>query len=73
MPTTNDKTKPALSAGESVEETRDETLGSEVPTAKEQARRRAAIEAMLAFRDSGAIKPVTLEEILAWRDEGHRC
>ena len=73
MPTTNDKTKPALSAGKSVEETRDETLDSKEPTAKEQARRRAAIDAMLAFRDSGAIKPVTLEEILSWRHEGHRC
>ena len=34
-------------------------------------RGRAAIEAMLALRDSGCIKPVTLEEILAWRHEGH--
>jgi hypothetical protein len=24
-------------------------------------------------RDSGGIKPVILEEILAWRHEGHRC
>jgi hypothetical protein len=38
----------------------------------EQARRRAMIDAMLALRDSGKIKPVTLEEILAWRHEGHR-
>ena len=28
--------------------------------------------ARLAPRDSGAIKPVTLEEILAWRHEGHK-
>jgi hypothetical protein len=36
------------------------------------AARRAAIEAMLALRDSGAILPVTREEILAWRHEGHK-
>jgi prevent-host-death family protein len=36
------------------------------------ARRRAAIEDLRAFRDSGKIKPVTLEEILAWRHEGHK-
>jgi hypothetical protein len=41
-------------------------------SAKEQAPRLAAIEAILALRDSGEIKPVTLEEILAWRHEGHR-
>jgi prevent-host-death family protein len=38
----------------------------------ERARRRAAIEAIKAQRDSGRIKPVTLEEILAWRHERHR-
>ena len=32
----------------------------------------AAIEAILALRDSGLIKPVTREEILAWRHEGHK-
>jgi len=37
---------------------------------EEKARRRAA---MLALRDSGASKPVTLEEMLEWRHEGHRC
>ena len=37
-----------------------------------RARRRAAIEDLRAFRDSGKIKPVTLEEILAWRHEGHK-
>ncbi|WP_161915515.1 hypothetical protein [Methylosinus sp. C49] len=41
-------------------------------SAEEQARRRAAIDAILALRDSGEIKPVTREEILAWRHEGHR-
>lgn len=39
----------------------------------ERARRRAAIDAILALRYSGRIKPVTLEEVLAWRHEGHRC
>ncbi len=38
----------------------------------EKQERRRAIEAMLALRDSGAIKPVTREEILAWRHEGHK-
>lgn len=37
-----------------------------------QARRRAAIEAMLRERDDGTRKTVTLDEILAWRHEGHR-
>jgi prevent-host-death family protein len=36
------------------------------------ARQRAAIEAMLRERDDGARKKVTLEEVLAWRHEGHR-
>ena len=31
-----------------------------------------AIKAILALRDSGAILPVTREEILAWRHEGHK-
>ena len=34
--------------------------------------RRAAIEAMLRERDDGTRKKVTLEEVLAWRHEGHR-
>jgi len=34
--------------------------------------RLAAIRAILALRDSGAIHPVTREEILAWRHEGHK-
>jgi prevent-host-death family protein len=36
------------------------------------ARRRAAIQAMLRERDDGTRKKVSLEEILAWRHEGHR-
>jgi antitoxin (DNA-binding transcriptional repressor) of toxin-antitoxin stability system len=35
-------------------------------------RRRAAIQAMLQERDDGTRKKVTLEEVLAWRHEGHR-
>jgi prevent-host-death family protein len=38
----------------------------------DQARRRAAIEAMLRERDDGTRKKVTIDEILAWRHEGHR-
>lgn len=49
----------------------DKTPAQEIP-AEEHARRRTAIEGGLALRDSGRIKPATLEEILAWRHEGHR-
>jgi prevent-host-death family protein len=35
-------------------------------------RAHAAIETLLALRDSGAIAPVTLDEIRAWRHEGHK-
>jgi prevent-host-death family protein len=50
--------------------------GSE-PVAKlsaigDPARRRAAIQSMLRERDDGARKKVSLEEVLAWRHEGHR-
>jgi prevent-host-death family protein len=38
----------------------------------EQAERAALMERALALRDSGAIKPVSVEEILAWRHEGHK-
>ena len=38
----------------------------------DQARRAAVVEAMLRERDDGTRKKVTLEEILAWRHEGHR-
>jgi hypothetical protein len=38
------------------------TLGS--------ARRRDAI---LALRDSGKVKPVSVDEIVAWRHESHKC
>jgi prevent-host-death family protein len=35
-------------------------------------RAREAIARIRALRDSGDIKPVTVEEILAWRHEGHK-
>ncbi len=38
----------------------------------EHAERAALMERALALRDSGAIKPVTVDEILAWRHEGHK-
>ena len=38
----------------------------------EPAARAALMERALALRDSGAIKPVSVEEILAWRHEGHK-
>lgn len=39
---------------------------------EDKARGRAAVEAMLALRDSGRIKPVTQAEIRAWIREGRR-
>ena len=39
---------------------------------EDKARGRAAIEAILAIRDSGRIKPVTQAEIRAWIREGRR-
>jgi prevent-host-death family protein len=39
---------------------------------EEKARGRAAIEAMLALRDSGRIKTVTQDEIRTWIGEGRR-
>jgi prevent-host-death family protein len=39
---------------------------------EEKARGRAAIETMLALRDSGRIKTVTQDEIQTWIGEGRR-
>jgi prevent-host-death family protein len=39
---------------------------------EEKARGRAAIETMLALRDSGRIKTVTQDEIRTWIGEGRR-
>jgi hypothetical protein len=41
------------------------------PLATESAGFEAADE-ILRLRESGRIEPVTIEEILAWRHEGHR-
>nr|WP_308423812.1 type II toxin-antitoxin system prevent-host-death family antitoxin [Salinarimonas ramus] len=35
-------------------------------------RRRAAIADMFAFRDGPGLKPVSADEIAAWKHEGHR-
>ena len=61
-----------VEAGEEVVIARGNEPVARLTALDEQARRRAAIEAILALRDSGQIKPVTTEEILAWRHEGHK-
>ncbi|MBI1868402.1 MAG: type II toxin-antitoxin system prevent-host-death family antitoxin [Methylocystis sp.] len=38
----------------------------------DQARRRVVVEAIKGERKNGKLEPITLEEILAWRHEGHR-
>jgi len=44
-----------------------------VPLESDKRRRaREAIARIRALRDSGDIKPVAVEEILAWRHEGHK-
>ena len=37
-----------------------------------KANAQSVFDQMIALRDSGAIKPVTQEEIAAWKHEGHR-
>ena len=37
-----------------------------------KARQSAAIEEILAMRDSGRIEPVTQDEVRAWKHEGHK-
>jgi len=49
----------------------DQPIARLVPL-EEKARGRAAVEAMLALRDSGRIKPVTQAEIRAWIREGQK-
>ena len=61
-----------VEAGEEVVIARGNAPVARLARLDEQARRRAAIEAVLALRDSGKIKPVSVEEILAWRHEGHK-
>lgn len=61
-----------VEAGEEVVIARGNEPIAKLSALDDQARRRAAIEAMLRERDDGTRKKVTLEEILAWRHEGHR-
>ncbi len=70
MPATDDKPPAHETAGPS----RSPQEGAEAQQngADPAEARLAAIKAILALRDSGAIKPVTREEILAWRHEGHK-
>ena len=49
----------------------DQPIARLVPL-EEKARGRAAVEAMLALRDSGRIKSVTQAEIRAWMREGRK-
>lgn len=61
-----------VEAGEEVVIARGNEPIAKLSALDDQARRRAAIEAMLRERDDGTRKKVTLEEILAWRHQGHR-
>ncbi len=61
-----------VEAGEEVVIARGNEPIAKLSALDDQARRRAAIEAMLRERDDGSRKKVSLEEILAWRHEGHR-
>jgi len=61
-----------VEAGEEVVIARGNEPVARLAPLDEQARRRAVIEEILALRDSGEIKPVSREEILAWRHEGHK-
>ncbi len=49
----------------------DQPIARLVPL-EEKARGIAAVEVMLALRDSGRIKPVTQAEIRAWMREGRK-
>jgi len=59
-------------AGEDIIIARGHEPVAKLSSLADPARRRAAIEAMLRERDDGTRKRVTLEEVLAWRHEGHR-
>ena len=61
-----------VEAGEEVVIARGNEPVAKLTALDDQARRAAVIEAMLRERDDGTRKKVTLEEILAWRHEGHR-
>jgi prevent-host-death family protein len=57
-------------AGEEVVITRGHQAVARLMPLEPAQRARAAIEDMLALRDSGRIKPVSQAEIRAWIDEG---
>lgn len=61
-----------VEAGEDVVIARGNTPVARLAPLDDQTRRRNAIEAVLALRDSGKIKPVSVDDILAWRHEGHK-
>jgi prevent-host-death family protein len=58
-------------AGEEVVITRGNRPVARLAPLDETERARAAFEAMIAERDSGRIKRVTVEELIAWKHEGH--
>ncbi len=61
-----------VEAGEEVVIARGNEPVAKLTALDDQARRAAVIEAMLRERDDGTRKKVSLDEILAWRHEGHR-
>ncbi len=61
-----------VEAGEEILIARGDRPVARLVPVMERAWRRAAIDAMLRERDDGSRQPVTLDEILSWRHEGHR-
>ena len=61
-----------VEAGEEVIIARGHVPAVRLAPLDEQAERLALMRQAFALRDSGAILPVTREEILAWRHEGHK-
>ena len=61
-----------VEAGEEVVIARGHVPAVRLAPLDEQAERLALMRQAFALRDSGALKPVTREEILAWRHEGHK-
>ena len=61
-----------VEAGEEVVIARGRVPAVKLAPLDEKLEAAAVIERILTLRDSGAVKPVTVDEILAWRHEGHR-
>jgi prevent-host-death family protein len=61
-----------VEAGEEVVIARGHVPAVKLAPLDEKLEAASVIERILALRDSGALKPVTVDEILAWRHEGHR-